>query len=349
MKKLSYLNKVIVGDCFKIMSEMDEQSVDLVVTSPPYWGIRSYEIDSKIWGGDSNCEHLWDNKNKCLKCDAWKGELGLEPHPQMFIKHLVEFGKLVSRVLKPTGLFWLNLGDTFCGGGKSKKNQLLWQTNHSYLSTPPGANVEMDGGWLQPKQLLMMPSRVACRLQDDGWILRSDIIWHKSNHMPEGIKDRFSKTYEHFFMFSKQSKYYFNLDAVRVPHKASVNNPNWKNTYIRKATNKTADIGKIQNIVKEYNPLGKNPGDIWEVTPQPFHGSHFAVFPENLIERIIKSSCPTDGIVLDPFSGSGTSLYIAHKLGLNYIGIDIKQEYVKMAEERIEGKIFKKTRNVKND
>ena len=285
-------------------------SVDLVVTSPPYWGLRDYgEETVRIWGGLPGCEHEWgplergkrkdvlpldktaakrigfgegthDNAyiqggNFCVKCSAWRGSLGLEPHPQLFIDHLVEICREIKRVLKPTGTFWLNLGDTYCGsGGKGgqykkfmpKKGQPAHYKQRIDLKLP--ARLRSDEstgfkpdkkGWLQPKQKLMIPSRVAIALQHEGWILRSDIIWHKPNAMPSSVKDRLTNAYEHVFMFAKQRRYYFDLDAIRVPHA-------YPETF-----GKRPDRGKtgeglytMEAGKRSGHPSGKNPGDIWE-------------------------------------------------------------------------------------
>ncbi|MBA7702356.1 hypothetical protein ES703_111120 [subsurface metagenome] len=202
------LNKVILGDCVEVMRKWPVDSIDLVVTSPPYWGLRDYGSETvRLWGGDPECEHEWNEyifpkrghpgdkstlvgtqpaplsksiggttTNTCVQCGAWRGSLGLEPHPQMFIDHLVDICRDIRRVLKPSGTFWLNLGDTYYGsGGKGGQYEKFMpdkgQPDHYRQSSKTRSN------WLQPKQKLMMPSRVAIALQHEGWILRNDIIW----------------------------------------------------------------------------------------------------------------------------------------------------------------------------
>ncbi len=260
------VNKVVVGDCVAVMQSWPAGSVDLVVTSPPYWGLRDYgEETVKVWGGDPECEHEWvksksslrerhhgegsktffkdcwspeaslkrhiaTNKltktdpksNFCAKCGAWRGGLGLEPHPQLFIDHLVEIFREVKRVLKPSGTFWLNLGDTYFGGASSKAQGKHERLGSSLVIRKNGVNrAGTESNWLQPKQKLMIPARVAIALQHDGWILRNDIIWHKPNAMPSSVKDRLTCVYDHVFLFVKQRHYYFDLDAIRKPHSAS--------------------------------------------------------------------------------------------------------------------------------
>jgi len=407
MNKLP-LNQVLCGDNREVMKTLPGDSIDLVVTSPPYWGLRDYNNEQQIWGGNSDCDHVWDGgshtwkysggispgytgqfsddrthfeatTNYCSKCGAWKGSLGLEPHPQMYVDHIVEVSREIKRIIKPRGSYWLNLGDTYCsmkgscynaGGGKTSLEQPAFK--ELTKNRNPNRMLKPDGGWLQPKQLLGIPWRVAMALQEDGWILRNCVIWYKPNHMPESVKDRLTKSYEFMFFFVKQRKYYFNLDKIREPYAESsiqrINQP----TIMRQMGgdkqhelygdapghgNRPADIlkglaknltkhevatGRIGNFSyddplhnKAYHPKGKNPGDMWEIPTYPFPGAHFAVFPPALIEPIIKAGCPKNGVVLDPFAGSGTALRVARKLGRRFIGIDINPEYVEMCERRV--------------
>ena len=331
-------------------------SIDLVVTSPPYWGLRDYgEETMRIWGGLPGCEHEWgplergkrkdvlpldktaakrigfgegthDNAylqggNFCIKCGAWRGSLGLEPHPQLFIDHLVGICCEIKRVLKPTGIFFLNLGDTYYGsGGKGGQYEKFMpkkgQPAHYRQSSKSRSN------WLQPKQLLGIPWRVAIALQNDGWTLRNDLIWFKSNYMPSSVKDRLTNAYEHVFMLVKARRYYFDLDAIRVPQKTimekhegaslyrdghpsawSANrrelNPKGKNPGDILSGSKYLEHDNPHSIrVKgghtgDYtHPRGKNPGDLWRIPTTPFPGAHFATFPPRLIEPIVKAGSP---------------------------------------------------------
>ena len=397
MKELP-LNTVQCGDCREVMATYPDDSVDLVVTSPPYWGLRDYGGSPQVYGGNPTCEHQWvdkkaklNNENRqglssntlnvgekaqnlhgygeslqsyCFKCGAWRGSLGLEPHPQMFIDHLVEISREIKRVIKPSGSFWLNLGDTYCsmkgsmnnvGGGETSLPQKAFK--ELTRNQNPNRMLKLDGGWLQPKQLLGIPWRVAAALQDDGWILRNCVIWFKPNHMPESVKDRLTKSYEFFFFFVKQRKYYFNLDTIREPAttkpwttepgKYKENNP--RASYSGKFSDVDTSIltsPRARQVDREnvsyYHPNGKNPGDVWEIPTQPFPGSHFAVFPPDLIEPIIKSSSPKKGIVLDPFAGSGTALRVARKLGRSFIGIELNPEYAAMCEQRVRADTYTK-------
>ena len=349
------LNQVITGDCTEIMRTWPSDSIDLVVTSPPYWGLRDYGSETvRVWGGDHECEHEWNPQvssfNKqggegkqstnlgtlrgeeqksdfCSKCGAWRGSLGLEPHPQLFIDHLVKICREIKRVLKPSGTFWLNLGDTYYGSHAGK----IPQAKNPNVKIPEPPSSIAKGNWLQPKQKLMMPARVAIALQHDGWILRNDLIWFKPNHMPSSVKDRLTSAYEHVFLFAKQRRYYFDLDAIRKPHQgiASGNKERkyladprqfgeehygrsipWEPTVKGKnpgdvweieeenLTKNDIAIGRINRSyidslhTKAYNQMGKNPGDLWRIPTTPFPGAHFATFPPKLIEPIVKAGSP---------------------------------------------------------
>jgi len=368
-------NIVICAECKETMRGFPDESIDLVVTSPPYWGLRDYGGDSQIWGGDPECEHEWgdriETKNNyrqgvggtltnskeyselrietgtvsnhgtvCVRCGAWKGSLGLEPHPQLYIDHLVEICREVKRVIKPTGSFWLNLGDSYYGSGKGAGGDLDKSKEIYQMPKSSVPSQSLRTNWLQPKQLLGIPWRVATALQDDGWILRNCVIWFKPNHMPESVRDRLTKSYEFFFFFVKSRKYYFNLDAVRVPHIYD----DLRDRYSQKTRNAPPGVdGKGLLVGKnKQHPNGKNPGDMWTVNTEPFPGSHFAVFPPELIEPIIKSSSPPNGIVLDPFAGSGTALRVARKLGRQFIGIELNPEYAAMCEQRVRADTYTK-------
>jgi len=357
------LNQVVVGDCTKIMQGWPADSIDLVVTSPPYWGLRDYGSETvRIWGGIPECKHEWSSQvssfskqggegkqstnlgtlrgedpksDFCSKCGAWRGSLGLEPHPQLFIDHLIEICRAIRRVLKPTGTFFLNLGDTYYGsGGKGGQYEKFMpekgQPEHYRQSSKARSN------WLQPKQLLLVPSRIAIALQNDGWLLRSDIIWWKPNAMPSSVKDRPSNAYEHVFLFAKQGRYYFDLDAIRKPHQGTASGNKERKYYPDPRQSGREHFGR--SFPWESTGKGKNPGNVWSIPTRPFPGAHFATFPPALIEPIVKAGSPKGGIVLDPFGGSGTVGQVARRLGRRFILIEIKPEYADMARQRVRGK-----------
>lgn len=319
---MDWINQIHCGDVLELLKKMPKEFVDMVITSPPYWSLRDYGIENQI---------------------------GLEKHPQEYIDKIVKVSKEIKRVLKKSGSFYLNLGDTYCGSGMGSWDVPEGYTSKQVYYLPQGkarsCRVKYDGKWLQPKQLMLIPSRVAVALQEQGWCLRNDIIWHKPNAMPTSVKDRLNNTYEHLFHFVKSKKYYYDLDKVRVPHKTesveracrgiSAKGP-WAFDTQKENVGYDDIKGKLERgELRAVHSSGKNPGDFWSITTKGFKDAHFAVFPPELIENPIKSSCPKDGIVLDPFCGSGTACLVAKQLGRKYIGIDINPEYVEMAKKRI--------------
>jgi len=334
---------VINGDCLEILRAFRSGSIDMCLTSPPYWGLRDYGT-----GPD---------------------QLGLEPTPELYIEHMTEVFGEVKRVLKPMGTLWLNIGDTYSSSpGYHSQGNL---GNKNGLSSMSGKKRDLP---MAQKCLCMIPERLAWSLIQDGWILRNKIIWYKPNGMPSSVKDRFSNKWEYVYLFSKERKYYFDLDAVREPH---ITESNFRNQ--REEKYGTARLSPLGKGYREWNgPLGKNPGDSWSIpaetrpkaklgnpsriegggaryqrdprwTPpdgpnpgdywsiptSPFPEAHFAVFPEKLCEKPIKAGCPEGGVVFDPFCGAGTTGVVAKQLGRKFIGIDIKFDYCKMAKRRI--------------
>ena len=248
---------------------LEDKSIQAIITSPPYYSLRKYDIPNVIIGD-------------------WKGQYGLEPTFQQYIEHTLLWCKEAWRVLRNDGVFFLNLGDSYSGGGKC---------------------------------LLDIPTRVSIALVDNqGWIKRNNIIWFKPNAMPESCGDRFSKKYEMIYMFVKKPKYYFDLDAVRVEHKGvSLERIKHKWEGHKEPMSAYADY----DITRMCHPEGKNPGDVWEITTQSSPEKHYAMWPEKLVERMIKCSTKTGDAVLDPFAGSGTTLRVADKLNREAYGIDL--------------------------
>jgi len=364
-------NKIYQGDALSVLQTFPDNSIDMCMTSPPYWGLRDYGVE-QIFGGDKDCEHEWGNPEKvglvnenrqglstgsvggikelhgkkegqamtCSKCNAWKGQLGLEPTPEMYIQHMTEIFSEVKRVLKKTGTLWVVIGDTYWGGGNAQghtENTVQFGTvktlEHGAVSKPVARGTQF-----QSKCLCMIPERLAWSMIQDGWILRNKNIWYKHNGMPSSVQDRFSNKYEFVYMFSQSKKYYFDLDAVREPHLTALHSPG----------NIAGENERISGSGGEYESRlwgidsGKNPGDVFEINTQPFPEAHFAVYPVKLCEKPIKAGCPKGGIVLDPFSGAGTTCYTAAKLGRDFIGIEISDKYKAMSENRIFGPLFKK-------
>lgn len=269
--------KIISGDCREAIKTLTDNSVHCVVTSPPYWGLRNYES---------------------------KKQLGMEKSPEDYVESLRDIFREVRRVLRDDGTLWLNLGDCYARSNTTKPDNNIKTPGRSGIGNIPKAK------WkgLPAKNLIGIPWKVAFAMQQDGWHLRSDIIWNKPNPTPESVKDRPTRAHEYIFLFSKSQRYYYDADAVRDP-------------YVSKF-----DYG---------HPGGRNKRTVWTVTPKPFKGAHFAVYPPDLIEPCIKAGCPEGGIVLDPFFGSGTTGLVAERCGRKAIGIELNPKYVKIAKKRL--------------
>jgi DNA modification methylase len=237
---------IINGNSYDELKKLSDESVDCVITSPPYYGLRSYKGAETVWGGDSNCEHNFEIKNHytqgqsdkattaspikglekkweegfCLQCGAWKGQLGLEPIYRMYLDHLLMITAELKRILKNTGTLFWNMGDSYAGkmGKRSgwNDNELTY-TREEALENGTSIHLNADYGNIQDKSLMMLPERFAIEMIDQGWTLRNKIIWYKRNGMPSSVRDRFSNKWEYVFFFVKSKKYYFDLDAVRKP------------------------------------------------------------------------------------------------------------------------------------
>jgi DNA modification methylase len=298
----------LIGDCREILKSLPDNSVNCCVTSPPYFGLRDYGAE---------------------------GQIGLEETPAEYVSNLLEVFKEVKRVLRPDGTLWLNLGDTYStdgkwGGGKTNAGK-------NYTSFAGGYRSLKKETGLAGKQLLGIPWRVAFALQDDGWWLRSEIIWHKPNAMPESVTDRPTKSHEQIFLLTKSPRYYFDMDAIREPHERLWNASNGGSISTGRHKDCGGAMGGMDSHPKGYplpNPLGRNKRTVWSVATQVYSGSHFATFPEKLIEPCILAGCPVGGTVLDPFGGSGTTGRVAAKHGRNAILIELNPDYGKLIDER---------------
>ena len=515
-------------DVLKALKQMPDESVDMQITSPPYWALRDYgEGTEHIWDGDKDCEHKWGKEiknvghrkndglgkstlglskatinqqeakqsggNFCPKCGAWKGQLGLEPTFDLYIKHLCDIFDEVKRVLKKDGTCWVNLGDTYSGTGNPDPSYKGFgegiEGKKQLSNVVPMGDKKPDWKKLNYKDkcLCCVPERFMIEMINRGWILRNKIIWHKPNHMPTSVKDRFANSWEYVFMFSKSQKYYFDLDAVREPHKEisikrlfaedhldkrkidttgmlSISpesqiksnikrrqeylegdmkgkNPddvvkfdnetslvkgvgvssmsarlrkdgkkyipredgkNPGDTIITKSEHLQYSTSNIHSRPECYrHPDGKNPSDFWDITTHGYKEAHFAVFPEALVKRPIKTTpqwiCNKCGkareriieqegyrtpeeeaklkelikergiprqtagilvrshttkkdlgwtdcgcnagfrpaVIMDIFTGSGTTLKVARDLGRDSIGIEIKKEYCDLIYKRL--------------
>lgn len=299
---------IITGDCLEKMKLMQDKSIDCIITSPPYWGLRDYGSPD---------------------------QLGMERTPEKFTENLVLVFHEAKRILKDDGTLWLNLGDSYASktkgtGGKTKKQSTNKGSFHSDIKQ------KFDHG-LKEKDLVGIPWRVAFALQQDGWYLRQDIIWYKPNPMPESVRDRCTKSHEYIFLLSKSKKYYFDVDAIKEPSAESTYKRLNQDIENQKGSNRVPF--KTNGPMKAVGNLVRNKRSVWSVTTKPFKGAHFATFPQDLIEPCLLAGCPENGIVLDPFFGAGTVGVVAKKHKRNFIGIELNPEYVTMAEKRLEERI----------
>lgn len=283
------LNKIYQVDVLEGLRKLKDNSIDCVVTSPPYWALRDYGI---------------------------MGQVGLENTPQGYIDKIVSIMAECKRVLKPTGTIWLNIGDSYYSITKRLNGKVQSKERSN---------------WFQAKQKLLIPYRIAIKCQEDlGLILRNDINWVKQlwnfktkasigGSMPTGVKDRLNTVSESIFFFTKDPKYYFDLDSIRIP--------------LKKETIKRSQYRSPFKTL--CNLKGKNPGDCIMFPLEPSREEHIAMFPKTLPEFCIISGCPKGGIVLDPFMGSGTTALVSKKLGRKFIGFEINPDYIKIANRRL--------------
>jgi len=333
------------GDSLATLRAMDSESVQCCVTSPPYWGLRDYGT-VKWKGGDSSCNHsvgnqVQDNKaigaittgqrpgidaSVCIKCGAIRidSQLGLEKTHEEYVEKMVEVFHEVKRVLRGDGTLWLNLGDSYGSGQrKTQKSQTVANGNRQDLPIKRGKQ-----GFA--KQLIGIPWLVAFALQSDGWYLRSDIIWSKPNPMPESVKDRPTKSHEYIFLMSKSKKYFYDADAIKEP------------TVTSDASVRDRDMTKLNNTpgrtrmggltVNNYN--NRNKRSVWTVNTKPYKEAHFATFPPDLIKPCIMAGSKKGDVVLDPFSGSGTTGYVSKELNRKSVMIELKEEYIQLQIDR---------------
>ena len=359
-------NVILTGDCKDMLKSVPDESVDCVITSPPYFGLRDY--GTATWeGGDEGCDHkgapyaskksglrkdgrehegLYANekkvtngvpfKEKCGKCGALRvdKQIGLEPTPAEFVESLVDVFREVRRVLKKDGTLWVNLGVTYHGSWGATSHDMDGKAKRTGNNARPPQS--MPSKELKPKDLIGIPWRVAFALQADGWYLRQDIIWAKPNPMPESVTDRCTKAHEYIFLLSKSQKYYFDNEAIQEEaiwkddRRAGEGRIHYEN-----GKRDGADGNGQENFVAIKEKRNKR--SVWSVTTKSFPGAHFATFPEDLIEPMVRAGSRVGGIVLDPFFGSGTTGVVAARLGRDYIGIELNEKYVEIAEERLGG------------
>lgn len=313
--------RILQGDCLDRLRDLPDNHAHTCVTSPPYFGLRDYGVE---------------------------GQIGMEATPDEFVAKMVQVFREVRRVLRDDGTLWLNLGDSYnaYNGNRGPSRGCANKSHHEIMPTlPVGAGLTVKG--LKPKDLIGIPWRVAFALQADDWYLRQDIIWHKPNPMPESVRDRCTKAHEYIFLLSKSGRYYFDHEAMREPASKGSAGSEFhtgktgehqlgrasKNRSVRPGVD-TKGGGQGSGEMT-YPAESRNRRSVWTVPTQPFAGAHFATFPPALVEPCIRAGAPVGGIVLDPFSGAGTTGLVALRNQRNYIGCELNPEYAAMAEVRI--------------
>jgi len=316
-------DNIIQGDALNVLKTIPDESIDMVMTSPPYWALRDYGVE---------------------------GQLGLEPTFQEYIKNLCDIFDEVKRVLKKEGTCWVNMGDTYMGnssyseaGRQGYGNDKIGMINKEKWQDPKykaagnsrlRAREHIKSGNVRSKSLCQIPSRFAIEMTNRGWILRNEIIWHKPNCMPSSVKDRFTVDFEKLFFFVKNNKYWFETQYEKYAgERHSPGNKTVRRIGNMEATDPAKDPDRIWG-----DERGRNKRCVWTITTKPYKEAHFATYPEQLCETPIKAGCPKGGIVLDPFFGAGTTGLVAQNLNRNYLGIELNKEYIKIAEERLKQK-----------
>lgn len=338
------INQILLGDVRTLLPQLADNSVDCVVTSVPYWALRDYNV---------------------------AGQIGLEETPELYVQTIVDVFEQVRRVLKPTGTCWLNIGDTYWGGkgknGQESREQSALRLQSGKSINRPQYGLSNDGRTLirpqdrnhptlKPKDLCLIPFRLAIALQDAGWYIRQDIIWNKTNPMPESVTDRCTKSHEYIFLLTKSRKYYFDSYVIGTEYQAKtlttfsdkpgtstgngddalrVKSQRYNNTVIQRKPKIWPDENGTER------PPRANKRSIWscgsKAIPDRNAGpGHFATFPEELIIDCIKAGCPAGGVVLDPFMGSGTTAVVARSHGRNFIGCELNPDYITMANRRLD-------------
>lgn len=325
--------RMIVGNCADVLKTIPDRSVDCCVTSPPYYLLRDYGTEPLLWGGDPLCPHEWTDQgfktvasrrdhdgrdfgetrgteaarastsgrlhkgSLCPKCGAWRGQLGLETTPDLYVQHLVRIFDEVKRVLKPSGTCWVIIGETY-----------------------------------EDKAMLQIPARFSIAMSEHGWKLRNRLIWEKPNAMPSSISDRFTIDYEDVQFFALSGDHYF-LPQKEPMKRASKERYAYafggsKNRDMKDGANHTYWVG-MREATDE-----RNMRSVWSIPTKGYRGNHYAAFPLALVERTISAGCPPGGTVLDPFAGSGTVLEYCRMQDLNAIGIELNPVYKKLADDR---------------
>lgn len=338
-------NKIYNEPCLDTLDRMEDNSIDCVITSPPYWQLRDY---------------------------GYEGQWGLEPTFKEYLEHLWSMMDLIYLKLKPSGTCWINLGDSY--STQSGTNLAINRGTHkeqdsTYLTNRGESGNLIKDKALPNKCLLLIPHRFAIGCIDRGWIIRNDIIWAKRNGMPESVTDRFSKKHEYFFFMVKSEKYFFDLDAIRDTIKTNYIDNYLTNTKISPDNSEaygsprariyrnrgtqgysSAALNSPQQDVNggfpKKNDKGKNPGsvsDFWDIPTKPSSAKHYASYNDSLLVKPVLAGCPEGGIIYDPFMGTGSTAEVAIRAKRLFIGSEMSMDYCKIANKRLEPYLQQKT------
>ena len=302
------VNKIYEGDALEVLKTLPKESVDMCITSPPYWSLRDYEAE---------------------------GQLGAEEHYQEYIDKLCDIFDEVKRMIFPHGTCWVNIGDSYSSSGargSGEGEKLSGALSYKVHQRRAGKTA------LPPKSLIGIPERFCLEMQKRGWIRRNTIIWYKPNCMPSSVTDRFTVDFEYLYFFVKNQKYYFEqqyedlkeVSKIRMKYPAS--NPG--------AKAKSGQYSIREDFAYNLDVEGRNKRCVWKVATKPNREAHFASYPPDLVAIPIKAGSPPGGVVLDPFMGSGTTGIEAQRLNRNWLGVEINPEYVKIANKRLSQKTF---------
>ena len=332
--------EMIQSDVFEALSGLADESIDCVVTSPPYWGLRDYGVE---------------------------GQIGLEPTLVEHLETMVRLFDEIKRVLRPTGTLWLNYGDCYVTSpnGRSAADTKANGNDDRGFVDKPFSTIQ---GVMKPKDLCMIPNRLAIALQEAGWWVRSEIIWAKPNPMPESIKDRPATSHEKIWLLTKAPKYFYDNAVVRQVRKCSPESDKAVSVWPSEGVHSAREFNKPENRKRnkadkqrghsrrhagfndrwdsmsreEQQSNGRNlrnyepaPVEVWNMATRPFKDAHFATFPPELVERCLRAGCPPGGKVLDPFGGAGTTGLVASRMGFDCTLIELNPDYIEIARKRI--------------
>lgn len=363
---------IIQGDCLKTLKSLEDKSVRCCITSPPYYGLRDYGTGKWV-GGDPNCNHYRDSKQSeftatghkhmqdcgqaigdaiyksvCPKCGAVRvdEQIGLEETPQEYINRLVDVFREIRRILKDDGTLWVNIGDTYAYQNSCNHN---FDYDKGSGSNNENISKRKFDDSIKHKDLIGIPWLFAFAMRDDGWYLRQDIIWAKTNPMPESVEDRCTKSHEYIFLFSKSSDYYFDFESIQEDSIEDVAGTKFGgNKY---GGNGEQFVNKSAGIYSgnEYVSNGKRrKRDVWFVGVNSYKGAHFATYPIELITPCVLAGSHKNDTILDPFSGSGTTGLVALANNRKYIGCELNESYIELSYKRLNEELFGVSSDNKN-